>query len=112
MFLEIITNPLAQSFIAEVHGEVLGYIMFYLMPPEVQILNIAVKKSARNQKIGSRLLESALACENISLITLEVRESNIPAINLYKKFGFKTDGLRKNYYKRPNENAVLMSLEI
>jgi ribosomal-protein-alanine N-acetyltransferase len=112
MFLEILANPLAQSFIAEDNGEVLGYIMFYNIAPEIQILNIAVKKSARNKKIGSRLLESALACENISLITLEVRESNIPAINLYKKFGFKTDGLRKNYYKRPKENAVLMSLEI
>ena len=112
MFLELLANPLTHGFTAENNGEVLGYIMFYLMPPEIQILNIAVKKSARNQNTGSLLLKSALAFDNIELVTLEVRESNIPAINLYKKFGFKIDGIRKNYYRKPIENAVLMSLEM
>lgn len=112
MFLELFANPLTHGFTAENNGEVLGYIMCYNIAPEIQILNIAVKKSVKNQKIGSLLLESVLACENINLVTLEVRESNIPAINLYKKFGFKIDGLRKNYYVRPKEHAVLMSLEI
>lgn len=111
MFLELLENNLAHGFIAEYNGGIAGYILFYLIPPELQILNVAVKKSARNQKIGSLLIKSALECENINLITLEVRESNTPAINLYKKFGFKTDGVRKNYYTQPKENAVLMSLE-
>jgi len=111
MFFEIFTNQLTHGYIAENNGELLGYIMFYLMPPDIQILNIAVKNSARNKKIGSLLMKAALDYENINLFTLEVRESNIPAIKLYEKFGFKVDGVRKNYYKLPPENAVLMSLE-
>ena len=111
IFRGIFASPLANCFIAEgSNGEFLGYIMFYLLPPEIQILNIAVKQSARNQQIGSLLLKSALDYEDIELFTLEVRESNLPAINLYKKFGFKIDGVRKNYYTCPQENAILMSL--
>ena len=112
MFTELLSNPFAHSYISENNGEVTGYIMFYHIAPEVQIINIAVKKSARNQKIGSLLLKFVLSLENINLVTLEVRESNFPAINLYKKFGFKIDGTRKNYYQRPKEHAVLMSLEM
>ena len=111
-FLELLANPLTCGFIAENNGEVLGYIMFYNIEPEIQILNVAVRESARNRQIGSLLLTAVLACEHISWVTLEVRESNLPAINLYKKFGFKIDGVRTNYYKKPKENAVLMSLEI
>jgi ribosomal-protein-alanine N-acetyltransferase len=112
MFADIFASPLIHGFIAENGGQVLGYIMFYNLAPEIQILNVAVRKSARNQKIGSLLLESALSPGNINRVTLEVRESNLPAINLYKKFGFKIDGARKDYYKNPRENALLMSLEI
>jgi ribosomal-protein-alanine acetyltransferase len=112
MFLELLSSPLAHGFIAENDGELSGFILFYLLPPEMQILNIAVRESARNQSVGSLLLKSALESPHIDLVTLEVRESNIPAINLYKKFGFKTDGIRKNYYRKPKENAVLMSLDL
>ena len=112
MFLELFANPITHAYIAENNGEVLGYIMFYNIAPEIQILNVAVKKSARNRKIGSLLIKSVLDCEHINRMTLEVRESNLPAINLYKKFGFKVDGVRKNYYRQPVENAVLMSLEM
>ena len=112
MFLELLANPLTRGFAAENNGEVLGYILFYDLAPEIQILNLAVKPSARGQNTGSRLLKSALDCADISVATLEVRESNAAAINLYIKFGFKTDGVRKNYYSNPTENAVLMSWEI
>ena len=111
MFAEILENLLAHGYIAQDSGGLLGFILFYNLEPEIQILNIAVRKSARNKKIGSLLLKEALACENIDLATLEVRESNLAAINLYKKFGFKTDGVRKNYYAQPREHAILMSLD-
>ena len=115
MFLELFDSPLLHGFVAEsVNGEILGFIMFYVLLPEIQILNVAVKQSARNHQIGSLLLKSALEykdCGDIVLFTLEVRESNLPAISLYKKFGFKIDGMRKNYYTKPQENAILMSLE-
>jgi len=124
MFAGLMASPHTFGFVAEnpdkpdnpdKTGGIAGYIMFNLItsaPQEMQILNIAVRKSARNQQIGSLLLKSALGCAPISRATLEVRESNTPAISLYKKVGFKTDGARKNYYTRPKENAILMSLEI
>ena len=112
MFIELMINPLSRGIVVEHNDEVLGYILFYDIAPEIQILNLAVKKSARNKKIGSLLLASVLEYENIKYITLEVRESNISAINLYKKFGFEMDGIRKNYYRNPKENAVLMSLNV
>jgi len=110
MFLETFANPLTQGYVAQDAG-LLGFILYYNLAPEIQILNIAVRKSARSMGVGSLLLKEALSCENISLATLEVRESNFAAINLYKKFGFKIDGLRKNYYTHPREDAMLMSLE-
>ena len=45
-------------------------------------------------------------------VHLEVRQSNIPAVALYERFGFSVDGIRKNYYKNPTENAVLMTLSV
>ena len=112
MFAELLASPAARAYVAESNGGVLGFIMFYNIAPELQILNLAVRRCARNQAVGSRLIESVLALDNISRVTLEVRESNLPAIGLYKKFGFKADGTRKDYYERPREDAVLMSLEI
>jgi len=112
MFKELLANPFTRGYIAENNGEMLGFIIFYNLMPELQILNIAVRESARNQSLGSILLKSALECENINWVTLEVRESNLPAINLYKKFGFKIDGVRKNYYNKPREDAILMSLDM
>ena len=57
------------------------------------------------------LVEELKAIDSHSL-TLEVRASNAPAIALYERFGFAVDGIRKNYYKNPTENAVLMTLSL
>ena len=79
---------------------------------EADITNIAVHPNYRNLTIGSKLLSSLISlCENLdcSLINLEVRSSNIPAQNLYKKFLFIENGLRKGYYTDNKEDAVLMT---
>ena len=75
-------------------------------------MNIVVKKSKRNEGIGSKLLNKILeiaAAKNAKTITLEVNEKNLPAIKLYQKFGFEKVGLRKKYYYN-TENAIIMSL--
>ena len=46
------------------------------------------------------------------VITLEVRSKNVPAISLYEKYGFVTVGVRKNFYKKPDDDAVLMNLQL
>jgi ribosomal-protein-alanine N-acetyltransferase len=78
---------------------------------EGHICNIAVRLGYRNQGFASRLvaalLEEAARLEMIGL-TLEVRESNMAAIGLYQKHGFKQEGTRKNYYSHPIEDGIIM----
>ena len=119
IFAELFKNPLAVNLAAvEINNstaEIVGYFIFYNMFPECQIMNVAVKKSKRNKKIATKLFHAVFEyakSENLTEFYLEVRESNAQAIALYKKFGFKIDGVRKNYYKHPKEDAVLMSLKL
>jgi len=88
-----------------------GYVSGTLVMDEMQIANVAVSESFRRQSIASVLIEAIInKCysQNISFATLEVRTSNTPAINLYTKFGFNAEGIRKNYYKNPTEDAIIM----
>ncbi|MBR61663.1 MAG: ribosomal-protein-alanine N-acetyltransferase [Dehalococcoidia bacterium] len=92
-----------------------GFIGGWNVVDEIQIIDFIVEEKFRGHGIGRLLLNSLieLACSVKSkLITLEVRASNMPAINLYTKFGFKVCGSRKNYYSDKNEDALLMDLEI
>ena len=98
--------------VAKSDNEILGFAGIKSVLDEADIMNIVVKKSKRNSGIGSLLLKNIIElCKtlNISTLFLEVNEKNIPAILLYKKFGFKEIGFRKNYYKE--NNAIVMKKE-
>ncbi len=92
-------------------GEVAGYLGCYCIDGVGEITNVAVKDTFRRKGIGSLLLEK-LYEEGNALDTreffLEVRESNEAAIALYLCQGFEKRGIRKNFYERPVENAVIM----
>ena len=78
---------------------------------EGHIYNVAVAKSHRRLQIGSALIERLIkeaAIREMVGLTLDVRVSNIPAINLYRKFGFISEGIRKNYYEYPTEDGMIM----
>ena len=93
-------------------GEIAGYIGAHNVLGEVYITNVAVFTSQRKKGIGEKLiskLAEVVNNENADFITLEVRESNAPAIRLYEKCGFEKVGERKNFYEKPCENAVLMT---
>ena len=99
-------------FTAVKDGTVCGYCGVNTVLDEGYITNIAVARQYRRQGIAVALLEELFdfAGEKpLSFLTLEVRKSNLNAINLYLKFGFKQVGERKNYYSEPTENAVLMT---
>ena len=93
-------------------GTVLGYVGMMYVLDEGYISNVAVSPEHRRQGIADTLIESLCAiCEalKLSFVTLEVRAGNVPAIALYEKHGFHRVGLRKNYYERPKEDALLMT---
>lgn len=87
-----------------------GFICGYFAADESDIAVVAVHPELRRLGIGSMLLDAfEQALPDIThAVFLEVRESNVPAIRLYEKHGYERVGLRKNYYKNPCENAVLM----
>jgi [ribosomal protein S18]-alanine N-acetyltransferase len=94
---------------------IIGYICFWCVADEIQILNLAVHESFRRGSVARGLLADAIriGCEkNARVANLEVRKSNIPALRLYESFGFKAVGERPNYYGSLMEPAILMELEI
>lgn len=100
--------------VAEVRGTIVGYGGLRQIYDEGHITNIAVSTAFRRQGIGTRLVKQLIK-ENIKQgirhFTLEVRQSNKKAIALYKKMGFTTLGIRKNYYDKPREHACIMWLD-
>ena len=101
--------------VAEVDGIVSGYCIVYYVMDEAEIARIAVNETVRRQGIGRGLLDFTCKCcgeKQINKLLLDVRESNIGAIAFYKRYGFLEDGIRKNFYEMPKENAVLMSKQI
>ena len=93
----------------------LGFIAARLYADEMHINNIAVDVSARRLGVGGNLLTHSTeigAQRGARIISLEVRESNVTAQKLYRAYNFATVGVRKNYYKNPVENALLMSARL
>lgn len=91
-----------------------AYLVYSKTDP-IELYKIAVLPAHRKGGLGAFLMNVLLSVAAESeerRIVLEVREGNTAAISLYKKFGFKMDCVRKNYYKNPTENAILMSLDL
>ena len=92
-----------------------GYICFWKVADEYQILKVAVHPEFRRQQIGARMIAHVMTLakqERITSISLELRESNAAAQALYTGCGFVTDGIRKRYYTDTGEDAILMSYQI
>ena len=107
-------NLNTKFFVFEEKGKILGYAGLQIVLSEGYVTNIAVTKSARGKGIGKALVDALIGyseAQNLSFISLEVRESNIPAISLYKKCGFKDMGKRKNFYQNPREDANILTKE-
>jgi len=96
-------------------GIVAGYICFWKVKDEIQILNVAVRKTLRRRGIARRLIQLAIRTgsgNHARFVTLEVRKSNLAAQSLYESLGFAAVGERPNYYGVQNESAILMQLEL
>jgi ribosomal-protein-alanine N-acetyltransferase len=111
-------NPASRLLVCEAEiegkGRILGYIGCWFIVDELHISTLAVDQTFRRRGIGKLLLEAVLRHgieEGAQMVTLEVRESNEPALKLYQKYGFKPVGRRTGYYRDNDEDAILMTLD-
>ena len=111
-FEDFFANGCSCALVAEIDGSVVGYVGMNLISGEGEITNLAVTASARGRGVATRLMDALAAIDGVCKLMLDVRVSNAPARALYTKCGFAVDGIRKNFYSHPREDAVLMSREI
>ena len=111
MFLEELSGKFSVYRAAVEDGRAVGYMGMWLLAGEGHITNIAVAKNFRCRGLGSALMDDFISLaeqQSLTLMTLEVRESNTGAIALYEKKGFEEVGRRKNYYDN-TEDALIMT---
>ena len=109
--LRLLTTPDAVGFVCMEGDRALAYGGMLYAPFEGQITNIAVAPNVRRQGFGRAIVEALIddaEKKGLEQISLEVRESNEAAIALYQAFGFFVAGVRKNFYKHPTENGLVM----
>ena len=94
--------------------KLVGYIGSQTSFDEADVMNVAVHPDCRRRGIAEKLIHTLVAeltSRGVRALTLEVRASNDPAINLYEKLGFQQVGRRKNYYHNPKEDALILRKE-
>ena len=110
-FLDSVKNDTHIYLVAEQDGIIMGYCGMWGIVGEGQITNVAVAPQYRRQGVAKKLFQAFLdkgEQKGLTAFTLEVRTSNVPAIELYKSFGFKEAGVRKDFYELPKEDALIM----
>lgn len=108
---EFENNSFLRHFVYEKDGEVLGFYIISTIADLVEIFTIAVDKDHRGEGIGSMLLDHLINYAHqvgATEIWLEASTKNIAAINLYQKYGFEIQTIRKNYYQKTGEDAYNM----
>ena len=110
-----LNNPDTFYYVWIEDNEPMGYAGFWKILTDGNITNIAFSQSARGQGRGQKLvsfLKEKAGQMGITAMTLEVRKSNAAAIAVYQKNGFQIAGMRKDYYRKPAEDALIMWAEI
>ena len=111
---DILENDNAFVIVAEYEGEFAGYADIWTVLDEADLNSIAVRVDFRRKGIGDAIMLAMiemLSANGVATINLEVRVSNMPAIKLYKKYGFKECGVRPGYYLDNGEDALIMKRE-
>lgn len=109
-----LNNHLSYWLVALEGDRVAGYVGSQTVCEESDMMNVAVHPDFRRKGIAESLvnaLVAALKAQGSRCLSLEVRVSNEPAVSLYKKLGFSQVGLRKNYYRSPREDALILRKE-
>lgn len=110
-FLKMIEDKDALYLVALHRDEVIACCGLRNIVGEGEITNVVTKRGFRGQGIAGSLLTRLMKegeQMGVEAFTLEVRKSNEPAIHLYERLGFETEGIRKNFYEKPTEDALIM----
>lgn len=111
-FFTYLTHKDAMFLVVEEKGEILAYCGLLMVLDEGDITNVAVRPDRQREGIGHFLMDSLIRLaeeQGVTTIHLEVRVGNDTAIRLYERMGFTRDGIRKQYYTNPVEDALLMT---
>jgi ribosomal-protein-alanine N-acetyltransferase len=114
-FADLVDDRRVAFLIADIGGEVCGYVVAWFVLDEGEIGNLAVARDARRRGIGARLLDGAIAAvraSDVDTLYLEVRDSNAAARALYASRGFVEVGRRRDYYRKPREDALVLRLDL
>ena len=106
-----LNNKFAKYVVAKCDDKIIGYGGMWLIIDEAHITNIAVHPEFRRTGAASLILKNMVdicKLESVISMTLEVRDSNMAARNLYGKFGFISEGIRRKYYADNKEDAIIM----
>ena len=109
--IDLITTEGSMCFTAVDGDRVVAYFLGRLIPPEGELYRVAVSPDKRQRGVGYRLLDYAYKTSKgrgLESLFLEVRSENTAALKLYEAYGFKRIGLRRGYYKNPDDDAVIM----
>lgn len=115
-FHGLLNRPGAELWVLD-HPEdgVVGYAVLWCILDQGELANIAVAEAHRGRGLGRRLLEAVLDVgrqRGLDAVYLEVRASNADALALYERFGFRQVGIRRRYYDKPREDALVMLLRL
>lgn len=109
---EELENENAHFLAAQSGGRVVGYIGIFEYYESCEIANVAVSADSRRQGVATALINAAAEAareRGCEFITLEVRESNSAARELYERLGFETAGRRRGFYSAPSEDGLIMT---
>lgn len=110
-FADLLSRSYCNYLVAEVDGQVVGSCGMTVICNEGNIDNVVVAEPFRGHGVAQKLMQELLAqgeAQGVEAFTLEVRVSNAPAIHVYEKMGFVSEGIRPRFYERPTEDAMIM----
>ena len=114
-FIQEIRNPASRLWAATMNEKLAGFICYWMLDFEVNLLNLAVHPEERGKGVGRFLLNHMVeeaSSREVEAVWLEVRASNVGAIRLYGKFGFDKVGVRRKYYDDTQEDAIVMRVPL